>query len=91
MVGEAEVVVYEVLGEYLRIYSKAGIMSTIGRIQNFLLTPFNVAPLPYFFSKLPPQTPAIFSAQDLQLPFTMLLSNRKKPIRFIKHLPHLGQ
>ncbi len=92
--GEAEVVVFEVLEECLRLYreySKTGIMSTISRIQTFLLTPFSIAPLPYPFSDPFPQIPGILSPQNVHLPFITLLSNRKIFIRFIKHLPQSGQ
>ncbi len=44
MVGEAELVVCEVLGKYLRTDSKVAIITIIIKIQIFFLMPFNIAP-----------------------------------------------
>ena len=49
--GEAKIVVSELLEEYLRIYNKTGIVSTIIKIQIFLLIPFNLAPFGYSYDR----------------------------------------
>lgn len=72
MVGEAEVMVSEVFEEYPGLYSKyseVGIMSTISKIQIFLLTRFSMTPFAYPFLNSLPQRPGIFSPQNLHLPF----------------------
>ena len=57
MVEEAEVITSELLEEYLGIYSQAGTITTIIKIQIFLLTPFGIASFAYsLLNSLSPET-----------------------------------